>query len=219
MGILIYFGISVDYTLLTFLPGMQKRMPRQVLLSEERLIADRTPHRLLALVYELDVGCQARPPVEGTIAMRAREGVLTSVVEDVRTKLRRLDESLATELADVRFLAGVSTDMAVQGFFRREPIVALFTFVWTFSSMHPPVFFHRSARWKSFRAHIAWIGTFSCVGSQMNGQQRRTLKLLAAKLADEHLLPLHLTGMTSEVFTQIILAGEYLVANLIEIIV
>lgn len=100
-------------------------MPGEILLPEEGLVALGALHGLLALVHELDVGGEPRPPVEGTIAVGTRERVLARVVEDVRPELRRLDERLPTELAHVRLLPRVRAHVPVQRLLRRESVVAL----------------------------------------------------------------------------------------------
>lgn len=60
-------------------------MAAQILFSEKGFITFGTLHRLLALMNELDVRSEAGTTIEGTFAMWTRKGVLTGVVEDVRT--------------------------------------------------------------------------------------------------------------------------------------
>lgn len=99
--------------MITFLAGVLDHVPGQVLLAEEGLVAVRALDGLGALMHELDVRSQPNSSIKGPVAVRTSEGVLASVVEDVRPKLDRLDEGLPAELAGVRLLARVRPHVPV----------------------------------------------------------------------------------------------------------
>lgn len=71
-------------------------------------------------MHKLNVSCKTHATIECAVAVRAREGVFTGVVENVRTQLRCLNERLPAVGTAVWFDTGVCTHVSIQCFLRSE---------------------------------------------------------------------------------------------------